>query len=506
LEEAGERAATERRHLAYYRELARTTDPHLRGPRQADLLRMLEREHGNLRAALGRAVALGDEQEALCLVHALSWFWQLRNHQAESRTWAAAACRLGPDPFREPVETARPVDGRCTDVPPPWSGERLGEARRGAHLYALAVQGGEGATALESPDNRARLDAVVAAYPPGAPQTCRQPGTMWYFARLMTGGLRTLDETLGLVVEACRAHAPHWDLGFALLMRAKLLGRGPGDAAEALALFEEAGDAWGIAESLAARGEAYERGGRLQEAAADFERAARAAARADAHSQVAGFRARLAAVRLRLRPGGDEAAERMLAEAAEEAAARGAEAPGTGRMLLAEHYGHTGRTALAQEQLTRVESELGDFTPGLVRGLLGGMRAWLDCLDGAYGRAGERLARAVDDMESLAHLVAPYLVVTQFATAAWARAGRGLPGGAEDGARLLGAYDAHGGDPGAGGFRPFTTRTEAAIRARAEEAVRAALPAETYSALHEEGAALTVPEATLLLRRGPAPA
>jgi hypothetical protein len=284
-------------------------------------------------------------------------------------------------------------------------------------------------------------------------------------------------------------------------MRAKLLGRGPEDAGEALALFEEARDAWGIAESLAARGEAYERAGRLQEAADDFERAVHAAARAGAHSQVPGFRARLAAVRLRLRPDGDEAAERMLAEAAEEAAARGAEAPGTGRMLLAEHYGHTGRTALAQDQLTRVEGELGDFTPGLVRGLLGGMRAWLDCLDGAYGRAGERLARAVDDMESLAHLVAPYLVVTQFATAAWARAGHGLPGGAEDGARLLGAYDAHGGDPGAGGFRPFTTRTETAIRARAEEAVRAALPPETYTALHEEGAALTVPEAVQLLRR-----
>ncbi|MCB8908503.1 AfsR family transcriptional regulator, partial [Streptomyces sp. CB02980] len=34
LEESGERAATERRHLTYYRELARTTDPELRGSGQ----------------------------------------------------------------------------------------------------------------------------------------------------------------------------------------------------------------------------------------------------------------------------------------------------------------------------------------------------------------------------------------------------------------------------------------------------------------------------------------
>ncbi|MBY8820640.1 ATP-binding protein, partial [Streptomyces cinereoruber] len=34
LEEAGERAGVERRHLAYYRELARRTDPELRGPGQ----------------------------------------------------------------------------------------------------------------------------------------------------------------------------------------------------------------------------------------------------------------------------------------------------------------------------------------------------------------------------------------------------------------------------------------------------------------------------------------
>ncbi|MER5203701.1 BTAD domain-containing putative transcriptional regulator [Streptomyces sp. NPDC002825] len=499
LDEAGEREVVARRHLTYYRELARRTDPELRGPGQLAAIELFEREHGNLRGALRTALALGDEQEMLCLVHALSWFWQLRNHQVDARTWAAEAGRLGPDPFQEPVRPAEPLDGRCLDVPPPWTGERLWEARRGGRLYALATEGGEGATALERPETRARLTALVAAYRPGLPQTCRQPGTMWYFARLMTGELSGLDETLAQIVDACRAHGPGWDLGFALLMRAKLAGQGD-DAAEALALFETARDSWGIAESLAARGEAYEREGRLKEAAADFERATDAATRVGARSQVPVFTARLAAVRLRLAPTGDAEAERLLAEAADEAGQWGAEAAGAGRLLLAQHYGHTGRTGLARAQLSLLEGEFGDVTPALFWGLVGGTWAWLDCLDGAYDRALERLARAVVDVETLAHLVAPHLVVAQFATAAWARGARGGPGDAETGARLLGAYDAHAGSDTGGGFRPFTPQTEAAIRAGAEEALSAALPAETYTRLYEEGTALSLRRAAGLVR------
>ncbi|MFF8378148.1 BTAD domain-containing putative transcriptional regulator [Streptomyces sp. NPDC015661] len=502
LDEAGERTAVARRHLTYYRELARRTDPELRGSGQIAAIARFEREHGNLRGALRTAVTLGDEQELLCLVHVLSWFWQLRNHQVDARTWAAEAGRIGPDPFQEPVRPAGPLEGRCVDVPPPWTGERLWEARRGGRLYALATEGGEGATALERPETRARLTALVAAYRPGLPQTCRQPGTMWYFARLMTGELTGLDETLTLIVDDCRAHGPGWDLGFALLMRAKLVGHGP-DAAEALALFEAAGDSWGIAESLAARGEAYEREGRLAEAAADFERATDAAARVGARSQVPVFTARLAAVRLRLRPAGDPEAERLLAEAADEAGKWGAEAAGTGRLLLAQHYGHTGRTGLARAQLALLEGEFGQVTPALFWGLVGGTWAWLDCLDRAYDRALERLARAVVDVETLAHLVAPHLVVAQFATAAWARGGRGGPGDAETGARLLGAYDAHAGSDTGGGFRPFTPQTEAAIRARAEEALRAALPAEAYTRAYAEGGGLPLRTAADLVRNTP---
>ncbi len=79
LDEAGERAAVERRHLVHYREVARTTDPLLRGPEQRAAIDLFEREYENLRTAMRRAVAARDEQEALHVVLSLAWYWQMRD-------------------------------------------------------------------------------------------------------------------------------------------------------------------------------------------------------------------------------------------------------------------------------------------------------------------------------------------------------------------------------------------------------------------------------------------
>ncbi|MFF0433960.1 BTAD domain-containing putative transcriptional regulator [Streptomyces sp. NPDC004327] len=498
LDEAGDRPAAERRHLTHYRELARLADLELRGPRRAFALRRLETEHDNVRGALRTAVRGRDEQEALCLVHAMSWFWQLRNHLDDARTWLGEVAGIGVDPFEEPVREATAFDGRCHEVAPPWTGERLWEARRGGRLLALATQGGD----VTGAGMQGRLEPVVAAYRPGLPQNCRHPGFMWFFARLMTGRFASMDDTLTELVAAARAHGDRWDLAFALLMRARLLGGRPDDADEALSLFEAAGDSWGVAEALAARGETYERAGRADEAAADFARAMDAAALLGARSQIPVFKALLASVRLRTPavaadPAARADAERLLAEAAEESGESGAEAVSTARLLLAQHYGGTGRTALAREQLHRMHAELGHTTPGLFPGVLGGLGAWLDCLDGAFEQATARLARAVREMEPLAHMVAPHLLVTQFATAAWARAGTGA---AEAGARLLGAYDTHRGNPAGAGIRPLSAHTEAAIRDRAERALRAALGPAGYADRHAEGRALTVKEAAALVR------
>ncbi|MET7617817.1 BTAD domain-containing putative transcriptional regulator [Streptomyces sp. NPDC005408] len=509
LDEAGERADIERRHMNTYRELVRTGEPELRGPRQTKWLERFETEHDNVRTALRTAVRLPDEQEALCLVLSLNWFWQQRNHLADARTWSSSAAALAPDPFQVPVRPAPPLPAPPTHTPPPWSDEPLWEARRGVRLMVLASNEG-GGDALWEPGTQTYLRAIVSAYRPGLPQTCRQPGWMWFIARLMTGEFDGLGETVDALVASCAEGDPGWDLGFALLMRARLLGDRPGglersehDADRALALFETAGDQWGIAEALSARGEALERRGRFKDAAEDFERALRSAARIGADSQVPVFQARLAAVRLKTAetPQDRERAERQLLDAVECSRAFAAEALSTARMLLAQHYGRTGRTALARHQLREIEAEMPDRTPGLFSGIVAGTHGWLDALDGEYAAARDDVGDAVRRLDSLAFLVAPFLVVDQFLCAAWAMA---HTGSALDGARLLGAYDRRRGQSGGLGFRPFADEQE--VRQRAETDLRAALKGGAYEHAFAEGSGLSVREAAALIRaRNPHP-
>ncbi|ORT56873.1 AfsR family transcriptional regulator [Streptomyces sp. CB03238] len=492
LAEAGEREATARRHLTAVRELARTAGHDLRGPRQTAVLETLDTEHDNIRAALRTAVDLREEHEGLCLALSMSWFWQLRGHLSDARTWSSAVAALGPDPFLPPVRHAVPLPGRCTDTPPPWAEEQLWEARRGVRLMVLAADDSQGAT-------RPYLEAVAEAYRPGMPQNGRQPGAMWFFARLLLGEFGGLGETLDAYVASCREYGEDADLGLALLMRARLSPDGGGDAAEALGRFEAAGDPWGVAEALSARGEAHDAAGRYAEAALDFERAMESAERIGARGQVPVFRARLASVRLRGDAGAAERerAERMLVEAAEDAARHTVEAVGTARLLLAQHYGRTGRVALARQQLDILRARSVPGTPQMFTGIILGLHGWLDCLDGDHTRARQRLAEAVRRLETLAYTVAPDLILSQFPTAAWAMARQGDP---RDGARLLGAYDRHADGPAGTGFGRLPLDVEADLRRRAEAELRAVLDGEAYARAHAEGGDLTVEGAAALVR------
>ncbi|MFI6474937.1 AfsR/SARP family transcriptional regulator [Streptomyces sp. NPDC050516] len=493
LDEAGERAEAELRHLVTYRELVRTGEAALRGPRQREVIERLEAERDNISAALRTAVGREREQDALCLVLAMAWFWQLRGHQADARSWSGAVAELGPDPFAEPVRLAVPLADRCTDSPPPWSEEQLWEARRGVRLMVFAARGG-GDTELNSPETVAYLRRIVRAYGPGLSQNSRQPGSVWYFARLLTGEFTGFDRVVDEMVADARQHGDPWDLAFALLIRAKLLDGS--DADDALALFERVGDPWGIAESLSARGDSYEREGRYGEAATDFERALRRVTEMGAHAQVSVFKGKLASARLEMArtPAEREEAERLLAEAVEESRQFPQESLGTARMLLAQHFGRTGRTGAARQQLQLMEGEFTALTPELFRGLVAGMYGWLDCLDGKYADAQGRIQDAVRHLESQAYLVAPNLILSQFLSAAWAKAELGA---AVDGARLLGAYDRNSTGRDSFGFRPLPAEPE--TRRRAEAELRRTLDPAAYERAYAEGADLDVRQAAALV-------
>jgi predicted ATPase/Tfp pilus assembly protein PilF len=87
LEESGEAGALCRRHAEHFLALAEQAEPNLTGARQEEWLKRLEREHDNLRGALGWAIERQAAEVALQLGGALWRFWYTRAYLSEGRRW-----------------------------------------------------------------------------------------------------------------------------------------------------------------------------------------------------------------------------------------------------------------------------------------------------------------------------------------------------------------------------------------------------------------------------------
>ncbi|WP_394434722.1 BTAD domain-containing putative transcriptional regulator [Streptomyces sp. SGAir0957] len=498
LDEAGDRAGAERAHLTYFRELVRTTDPLLRGHGQRAALARIERDYENVRSALRRAVAGRDEQEALSLVLSLVWFWQMRDLRSDARLWSGEVADLGPDPFAGPAKPAPPLLERCTDRPPPLTGELLDEARRQVHLARLGYMDMEMDT-WQSEEGQDRLRVIRETYRADLPQACRTPGNIWYFAVLMTGQLDKMNELADTTVRTCRELGYDWELALVLQFRANMAANrsdtaptGLVDADEALALFTRLGDAWGVAEALSSRGEAHEKLGRFADAAADYARARELAESMGAHAQATILKVRLGQVAIE--QGDGERGERMLWETLDVSSRHTNEARPAARMMLVGRLAGTGRTGEAREQLDalRGEFKVADIT--FFHGMATGMEAMLDVIDGDAGKALQGAVRAVRLAgDPLAAVIMPSLGALHLLTAARGLALRGNPGDASLAARLIGASDASL----SAGHVP--SRMEREWREDAEAAVRALLDDAAYERAHAEGGSLSVEEAAALL-------
>ncbi|MFE9824978.1 BTAD domain-containing putative transcriptional regulator [Streptomyces sp. NPDC005791] len=499
LDASGERAVAERHHLVHYRELARATDPELRGAGQHAALARFRREYENLRAALRRAVTSRDEHEALCLVHSLFWYWQMRDLRSEARLWAGAVAALGPNPFAEDVEPAPSLLERCTDRPPPMDAEQLQEARRGVRLVQMASMD-HGANEWVTEAGRERLRTIARTYRPGQPQTCRMPGSLWLFAVLFTGDLQQFRDLLDGTVRTCRELGYEWELATALQMRANALANRPDwvgeavrDADESLDIFVRLGDAWGAAEALASRGEANERKGDSVAAAEDYRAGVAYAEQLGAHAQVAVLRARYASALCETDRG--EEGERILRDVLADGRGAGLEARPAARLWLALWLGATGRVAEAREQLNVLLEVFAAETVALFEGFVTGVLAWLDNLEGLYGSALPRAVRALErSRDPMAELVAPQMTAVHLVIVAWALAGPGGGRRGADAARLLGLHAA---------LLPqgyVRTAMERRNLASAEETVRACLADDgAYEAAYAEGGGLALEEATALV-------
>ena len=90
LEESGEAEQTRRQHAEFFLAFAEAAKPELKGPDQVEWLERLEKEHGNLRAAMDWALSTAEAETAAKMGWALWLFWWYRSHQREGRRWMEA--------------------------------------------------------------------------------------------------------------------------------------------------------------------------------------------------------------------------------------------------------------------------------------------------------------------------------------------------------------------------------------------------------------------------------
>ncbi|WP_405440906.1 winged helix-turn-helix domain-containing protein [Streptomyces avidinii] len=497
-EAAGDRETTEHRHLVHYRELARATEPVLRGHGQRAATDRLATEYENLRTALRRAIAVRDTDEVLCLVHSLGWYWHMHDLRSESRHWSEAAAALGPNPFEAPCAPAEPVYERLVDTPPPYSEEMRIEGWRALNLVLLASRDQTNET-WNTPSVRALIDGVLATYRPGLPQTCRTPASLWIYAVMIAGDPGLLQEVVNATVATARELGYRWELASGLQLRANILanradwaGDASRDADESLVLFRELGDAWGCAEALSARAEAREKRGEYALAARDYREAIAYAERLGAMAQVTVLRVRMAGTLTEA--GRIEEAEEILTEITARVQRYGNEAMPAARMFLAGIFGRTGRIAEAREQLQLLRDEFAFGAFAIFDGFLLGTMAWLDNRQGRHEEALVRVRQALETAtDPMARMVAPQMPAVYLMTGALSLVSLGGPRREYDAARLLGAYHAQ--------LPPahFPVTTEREDFALAQELTRAALGDAAYEKAYAEGGGLSLEEATALI-------
>jgi predicted ATPase/class 3 adenylate cyclase len=105
LHEEGDAAAVRTRHRDFFLAFAEDTEPRLFGADEVALLKRLETEHDNLRAALAWSLETGDADPALRLAAALGTFWSRYGHWTEAREWLRRTLEAGVD--AEPGPKAR---------------------------------------------------------------------------------------------------------------------------------------------------------------------------------------------------------------------------------------------------------------------------------------------------------------------------------------------------------------------------------------------------------------
>ncbi len=138
--EPDEKGALRERHAEFYASLVVSSEEGIQGPDQASWLERLEREHGNIRAALAFFRERPDLCErALNLVGAIGRFWTVRGYLSEGRTWIEGllAC-ASPEPT-----LAKATAWRTAGQIAYWQGDSLAGRRFGEESLEICRRLGD---------------------------------------------------------------------------------------------------------------------------------------------------------------------------------------------------------------------------------------------------------------------------------------------------------------------------------------------------------------------------
>ncbi|MFI0964498.1 AfsR/SARP family transcriptional regulator [Streptomyces sp. NPDC021080] len=398
------RAAAERRHRAWVRALTEEAEPQLRSAGQLPWIRRLETELDNIRAALWRALAAGDEEEAGALVLDMGWFWWLRNFRHEGIRWTELVLKLGAlldTPVgdrttaagRSGCATGDRLLSRLEDVDPvgafldhPERDERhpLHAVRMRLRMLHLFMKV-DVVPLDEWGEERLReyVERVRGAFERGGPDAARMPGIVWPMAAHFLGDPDDMGPAMNAAVTNCREYGGEWEIGVALMFRTHMIVDAPGgmpgvdeDLEELREISRRVGDRWMRAQVCSAAGEAGMARSRFDEAKGEYEEALRLAHEVGAYAEVPFLMARLAEIAHR-------AGERALALATLDEASAAADQYGVMdsrafvHLLRAQVVLEGGEVARARElcEKAREESLRGTPPPQFTAGL-----NWIDAL------------------------------------------------------------------------------------------------------------------------------
>ncbi|MGW3448452.1 BTAD domain-containing putative transcriptional regulator [Streptomyces sp. NPDC001076] len=498
----GLRAAAERRHGAWVCALVEEAEPRLRSAEQLPWIRRLEADLDNIRAALDRAVHVGDEVRAGRIVLAVGWFWWLRNYRQEATASVRAVLRLGvardalpadadPGELRALAAAADPV-GALLAAPDAQAGHPLHELRMDLRMLDLFLASESGQPDLAADERSPRYVALVrAAFEAGGPRAARMPGLIWPLTAWTMGGSAVdIGPDMSAVIANCRMYGGDWEVGVSLMYRTHVMVDSPGnlrgvdeDLAELRVLSRRVGDRWMRAQVCSAAGEADMARGRFVAAEGEYREALRLAHEVGAYAETPFLLARLAEIAFR---SGDLVGSQAVLDQAGEASERYAVAESKAyvallRALLAQHDGDLPRAREYYE--TARATTLAGSAPPQFTAAIRAVEAMLTALEHGPARGLPIVAEGL--REAVEYRCAEVITAALVDIGADLLARLGDLAGA---VRLYAAADQWR----AGSVRPEPERT------RAEEvdaAARASLTPPRYAAERSRGASLTEEDA-----------